>query len=135
MPLSYTPPVLVQNFYSGHQFSCKGGRAHTALPAQLEGSHAGHQSTLSSESWNGVACACVSGGRRAAERLGMARGYLAMRCEPVLTQDTASSCNNRAISASFKEDPERPSLQFDTKKLQYNKLLFKDKFAFLLIIS
>lgn len=42
---------------------------------------------------------CVSGGRRSAERWGMARGYLAMCCETVLTQDTASSYNNSAADS------------------------------------
>ena len=48
--------------------------------------------------WAGVCvcvcvCVCVGGGRRSA-----ARGYLAMCCETVLTQDTASSCNNGAVT-------------------------------------
>lgn len=43
-------------------------------------------------------CVCVGGGRRSAERWGIARGYLAMCCETVLTQDTASSCNNGAVT-------------------------------------
>lgn len=100
------------------------GLGHFGRKVSLVGSHArlcalrswcGHTETWSGMAWR--VCVCVSGGRRSAERWGMARGYLAMCCETVLTQDTASSYNNRAVTlpgTRCKRDSVSQYLQVDT---------------------